>query len=302
MYRNKQSSLYGKRRRFRFSFQEGGNVPAPVEEPKEEPREEPREEPKKVVEDVRKEEPKEDQKDEVPDVRAAQREEKDKKEGESVVTDLPKKTQKFYDRIKDQAIVRMTVVRAPIQRVVSKALNVMSLGLFNKVLKKLGYDEAFHLSVRVETKQGVYRLEKNQNILVSNYKKEPNEEEVNIPIRKNITIMDLMNRAFKKVGPSRFYKYDAFNQAGGGNCQRFIMDLLNSSGLLSPPAKKFIDQDAEQILKSLPNVGIDKAARKITDTAAALEKVRQLLPFKKGGIIDEEDGCICGSADECGCE
>ena len=301
MYRNNQSSLYGKRRKFRYSFREGGSVPAPEEPVEEVVREEPKEE---VVREEPKEEVKKDSKEDVPDIRAAQREEKDKAEDESVVNDLPRKTQKFYDRIKDQAIVRMTVVRAPIQRVVSKALNVMSLGLFNKVLKKLGYDEAFHLSVRVETKQGSYRLEKNQNILVSNYKKEPNEEEVNIPIRKNITIMDLMNRAFKKVGPSRFYKYDAFNQSGGGNCQRFIMDLLNSSGLLSPPARKFIDQDAEQILKSLPNVGIDKAARKITDTAAALEKVRQLLPFKKGGIIDEEDGCGCGSGDdmECGCE
>jgi hypothetical protein len=178
----------------------------------------------------------------------------------------------------------------------------MSLGLFNKALKKLGWDEAFHLSLKVETKQGTYRLEKNQNILIANYKREPNEEEVNIPIRKSISINDLMNRAFKKVGASRFYKYDAFNKGGGGNCQRFVMDLLNSSGLLSPQAKKFIDQDAEQILKGLPVPGIDKAARKVTDLAAGVEKLRQLLPFKKGGMINDEEMSDCECGDSCMCE
>ena len=39
---------------------------------------------------------------------------------------------------------------------------------------------------------------------------------------------------------------------GGKNCQRFLIDLLQSNNLLAEPVQKFILQDMTEIVKKLP--------------------------------------------------
>jgi len=200
------------------------------------------------------------------------------------ITELPSKTQKLYNSIKDKTITEMTVVRAPIYSIIKKVLDVVSLGAFSKVSKKLGYDDIYHLSLRVKTEDGGdYRIEKNQNILISNYRKEKDEQSINVPLNdREITIGGLFERASKGYGINKFYKYEAFST----NCQEFILNLLKWSGFLTSDLRKFILQDTEELLKTLPS-GVKEGVDVITDVASALDKIRQLLPFKQGGKIPD---------------
>lgn len=192
-------------------------------------------------------------------------------------TDLPRRAETFIDKQGDQKITSLKVVRAPISEVISKFLNVISLGVFSQLQNKLGYDKLYHLSLVVN---GDTRIEKNEQISIAPYRDERDEEFIDIPLKgQSITIKQLMDRGANYM-KDKFIPYDAL----ANNCQDFIIGLLKPSGLSSPQIEKFIKQPVNELVDNLPQY-VKNTTNLITTLGGLLTYLRELSGFKNGGII-----------------
>lgn len=245
----------------------------------------------KISEPVSKPKPTETKKDKPDPVEPVEPKEETKKEEptpakEDKVTELPSVDQRTYNSIKDIPVTKLTISRSPVKSNIVNVLNVISLGQLKKITGKLGYDRLWHLALKVTLDNGKsYRIEKNQNISIKPYNDYPGTEIFQLAkSKKPITLRELMNASLKKEGATRFYEYDAFKN----NCQMFVTSLLRSSGLLIPPAAKFISQDSAAIAKGIPGY-VAPAAKALTSFAAKADKLVQkvfgLKIFKDGGLI-----------------
>lgn len=192
---------------------------------------------------------------------------------------LPRRASTFVESHANEKIDSLKVCRVPISGIITKILNVVSFGLLNKVQEKMGYDKLFHLFLVINDK---YVYEKNQVVNIgSSYKPSKDEQCIPINFNKNLTIGEFVQNAKEKMGDS-YYKYDAFNQDGGTNCQRFVIESLRANGI-QPPVN-FIDQKAEEIAKGLPNA-VAEESRTVTDLAALADFLRQAVGLKHGGVV-----------------
>lgn len=180
----------------------------------------------------------------------------------------PPAIRKLMEQNGDQLMLNITVCREPVQRAVTKVLNVVTLGAFNSAMKSMGYDQMFHLYMFIELPRKTFRLEKNHVVQTSSGAPPSNAEKVKIPVKNRLTLLDFMEKGEKRAGKEKFWQYDAFKY----NCQDFILNLLQASNLATPEATKFIKQDAEGLLKKLPSF-TDKFAKTLTDVAAAGDKL-----------------------------
>ena len=192
-------------------------------------------------------------------------------------TDLPRGAERFIERQGDEKIRKMRVVRAPITDVISKFLNVISLGLFKKLQDKLGYDKLYHLSLVINDDT---RIEKNEQIKIDKYTNRANEEFLDIPLQgKDITIKELMDNGAKYMG-EKFIPYSALKN----NCQDFIIGLLRGSKLSSAGIEAFIKQPVNELVDNLPGY-VETTTDVITTLGGLLTYLRELSGFKNGGII-----------------
>jgi len=193
---------------------------------------------------------------------------------------LPRRASTFVESHANEKIDSLKVCRTPVSGVITKILNVVSFGLLNKVQEKMGYDRLFHLFLVINDK---YVYEKNQVVNIgSSYKSSKDEQCVPINFgNKDLTIGEFVQNAKDKMGDS-YYKYDAFNQDGGTNCQQFVIQSLRANGI--QPPLNFIDQKAEQIAKQLPNA-VAEESRTVTDLAALADFLRQAVGLKHGGVV-----------------
>lgn len=195
-------------------------------------------------------------------------------------TDLPRKAQTFIDRDGDTKITSLKVVRAPINDVISKFLNIISLGMFKTLQNKLGYDRFYHLSLVVND---ATRIEKNEQIKIAPYRDEQNEEFLQIPLKgKSFTIKQLMDNGMQQMG-EKFIPYNALTN----NCQDFIIGLLRGSGLSSQGIESFVKQPIDQLVDNLPNY-VKTTTNLITSIGGLLTYLRELTGFKQGGIISDD--------------
>ena len=192
-------------------------------------------------------------------------------------TDVPRGAQTFIERQGDEKIRKMRVVRAPISEVISKFLNVISLGLFKKLQDKLGYDKLYHLSLVINDDT---RIEKNEQIKIDKYTNRANEEFLDIPLQgKNLTIKQLFDNGAEYMG-ERFVPYDALTN----NCQDFIIGLLRGSKLSSPGIEAFIKQPVNELVDNLPDY-VKTTTNAITTLGGLLTYLREEVGLKKGGIV-----------------
>ena len=190
-------------------------------------------------------------------------------------------TKKTLDKYGNFPIVGLQIMRQPIISAIDSALNILSLGSWEKLKAKNSFDKLFHLFAvfTVKLPSGARKeilVEKNQSINVSE----------NIPSRtkdtgfltiawgnRQGTLNSLLDKTLEDVGSDRFYVYRPFNDNNnGGNCQRFISDVLESNGLLGDNYRKWILQDVEELVKGLPNYVL-KFSKGVTDFASGLEKL-----------------------------
>ena len=190
----------------------------------------------------------------------------------------------------DKSITAITIARTPVQKAVTILLNVISNGLFDKIKNKIGHDSFFHLYLIVELDDGKkLRVEKNQTLKISDYKPEKNEETQSVDLRgKVLTLNQMFDSVYNKYGRNRVNIYNALST----NCQRFVSDILQASGILTIKNKKFINQDVKQLADELPE-NLQKGMKKITDVASYIGKILQFvsrgyLSLKKGGKIKSQ--------------
>ena len=147
-------------------------------------------------------------------------------------------------------IMDMTLQRCPIQAFVRKFMNTISLGVFEKLLDKYGFDKLFHLSLLLTLQDGTkVVVEKNEEINVSTtippFVQDCEQLKVNYLPQVGFTLNKLMDTTRAKIPEKRFYDYDAHNY----NCQVFLMDVLKSNGLMYNKLKDFIYQDVDALFE-----------------------------------------------------
>lgn len=190
--------------------------------------------------------------------------------------DYPASQQRIINKYGEYRIKNIRVGRTPLPSIITKILNVVSLGAYNKLLKESPYDKLFHLFVVITLSNGTVvkiLLEKNEALnmkVVSNYNPTGAEymEVTNIP--SDLTFSDLLNGARKRQG-SNYFKYNALHN----NCQDFIMDLLKGSSISNNNLQNFIKQDVKSIFKNYPRTR--KFINTITDIGGKIDIVRKGL-------------------------
>ena len=194
-------------------------------------------------------------------------------------SDYPVEQKRIIDRYGDRTIKSIKIGRTPLPSTLTKALNMVSLGAFNKLVEKSPYDDLFHLFCILTLDNGSVvkiLLEKNEAInmkVVSNYNPK-NAEYVDVPrVPSNLTFNDLLNNA-RKVQGSKFFNYNS----ASNNCQRFISDLLKGSSMLTSDLSKFITQDVKSIFKKLPIT--QKIINTLTNLGGAVDVIKKGLRIK----------------------
>jgi len=198
------------------------------------------------------------------------------------------RTQQMINQYGGKIIRKITVVREPIQSIIDKLLNILSLTKWDDVKNKLSYDDVFHLYIIIEfTDETTIKLEKNQDITIKlfNYSS-INGESRDVPLKNNSLFLNqLLINTERFMGSNNYYNYDAFTH----NCQNFIDSVLTSNKINTPELKKFILQNAEKLLHALPKYS-DYFAHLATSTASYVNRFLQHLTkgrvgFKKGGYV-----------------
>jgi hypothetical protein len=189
------------------------------------------------------------------------------------------------DLFGDIEITKMEVCRTPVQKLVQLALNIVSLGEFQKRIENSDYDDIFHLYLVITLKDGnTFTLEKNAIIelnQVSNTFHREKSECRNIQInRNNITLKDLLTKTERQMG-GRFYTYSAKNN----NCQEFVLQILKSNQLGDENIYDFVKQDTKQLFKD------DSYLRKLSNSVTSIGEKASTI-FMGRGIEKNEQKYI----------
>jgi len=192
------------------------------------------------------------------------------------------KTTKTLKDYGNKQIDSLMIYRTPINSMIDKALNILSLGKFEEAKKKYGFDTFFHLALVASVDGKNVIIEKNEVINVSTaYKTTDKTETMKIDMKgKKMTINELLDATRSKQSPQDFFSYDAFNN----NCQIFIRALLQNVGLYDTDIDKFLFQDVGQLVSEMPTLA--KVAKTATDIGAFFNKITgQGKKIMKGGFI-----------------
>jgi len=171
-----------------------------------------------------------------------------------------KRTLKKYG---DIPIHKMVIRRKPIPAVIQGTINVLTLG-------KQPHDKLFHLSLIATLADGKNTeiiIEKNETVNITDkfVKNPPQAEYDNVDLKQSgPTLNEMMNKTVERMGKDAFFSYDGYDN----NCQVFVKNVLQASGLLSASNDKFIMQDMEKLIEHTPSL-----ARKIGNAGTTLGEI-----------------------------
>ncbi len=211
--------------------------------------------------------------------------EQEEQEGDGLMRDptmLPPQARALLEKIGNEEIKSIKIIRSPLSSFTKTFLNLISLGQFEKISKKY-YDQIFHLSIWINDK---YNLEKNEVIAFNqtNPKKENSEvrEVNNIPA--GITFQTLIDKTKARMGTN----FGVYN-GESNNCQDFITNIFKANGIGEQGDFDFIKQNTKEIFEKLP--AFSKALGNAATSAGAI--FNRLLYGQ--GPHEQEGGCQCGS-------
>lgn len=179
--------------------------------------------------------------------------------------DFPPKERELLRVYGSTDIVQMTLCRAPIHSMLDKTLNVLSFGQWESLKSQHNFDKLFHLYMVLRLSNNrMIRLEKNEVIKIANsFKIESDAEFLDVPLHnQKITLQELLENTIRAVGKKQVFIYSPWSN----NCQRFLMDILQSNNLLTDKERQFIYQDITELVKKLPWV-TKYIGQKTTDLA-----------------------------------
>jgi hypothetical protein len=183
------------------------------------------------------------------------------------------KIKKILNKYGNQKIRAIRIGRRPINDMVEKAFNIISLGKWSKLRDQYYYDKLFHLFLIITMDDGtVISFEKNSIVTLTENDSRcsmPNVEciELEYPT-DSITLDDLVRKPLERIGKDKFFVYQPFDQ----NCQIFIRDILQTFGLYSKRVDDFVYQDITDIVKRLPWY-VKYVSKAVTDIDATVSKV-----------------------------
>jgi len=177
---------------------------------------------------------------------------------------LPPSVKEYLRKYGDEVISKATIVRNPVQKLLTGAMNAVSLGSFGKKFGRLPYDDLFHLQLWVTTPSGVFGIEKNEVITMTfNPKPAQNAEFKEVSVPADLTMNKLMLGS-EKIQGDKWTRYDAYNN----NCQDFVMSLLKGSGMGNEGDYQFVKQDTDSLFKN--DSFLRKFARNLTNIGASV--------------------------------
>ena len=204
----------------------------------------------------------------------------------------------ILEKYGDMKIKSIRIGRRPINSLVEKAFNIISLGKWSQLREQYYYDKLFHLFLIITLENGtVISFEKNSIVTMTVNDERCSMKDVDCMnldyMPDSITLNQLARKPLERVGKEKYFNYDPFSQ----NCQAFISLLLNTFGLLTPKVKEFVYQDISEIVEKLPFY-VKYIAKAVTDIDATISKVT--------GAGKKNCGCHkcvlaggCASCDKC---
>jgi hypothetical protein len=181
------------------------------------------------------------------------------------------KTMKQYG---DFPVIQLRIMRTPIMKILNTVINVISLGKWNDLLKKHGYDDLFHLAlvatVQTPTEQKQIVMEKNEVINISTkFTVNDKTQTLEVPLNgKETTVNKMLADGLKKVGVDKWFLYHPLNN----NCQSFISYILQTLGLYNMQTRIFLYQNMEAIKQELPSY-VKSTMKAVTDLGAVASKL-----------------------------
>jgi hypothetical protein len=160
--------------------------------------------------------------------------------------------QKIIEEYGLNTITSIKVGRKPLSSVLNAVLNVVSLGIYKKWIQSSEYDSLFHLFALITLNNGkTILLEKRASIdmvvIKKNYVPPAYTEFAQVVIEHpDIQFKTLLDNTEKMQGKNYF-----LYSAEKNNCQKFISDMLQSNGLLTPELNTFITQDVTSLFEKL---------------------------------------------------
>ena len=137
----------------------------------------------------------------------------------------------------NQPIRKLEVVRRPLSDKVRNLMKIVGIS-------SAPHDTLFHLFFVLTLDSARLVLEKNEDLNIVVYHFNSLDEFRSVPIPQGLTLTQLLGTAISKVPKDRLFRYDAFSN----NCQRFVMDVLESNNLpVSPELRSFILQDVSNL-------------------------------------------------------
>ena len=175
----------------------------------------------------------------------------------SLIPDLERfvgATKVLIEKYSENTIKHITSCKTPL----SEALQKLVKGLYNG---KQSLDTFFHLFLRLTLDNGTEVIfEKNERPMMSMAgAKKADEQQRVISTTGTLKLGDMITRGIQKVGLHKYFVYDPFYQ----NCQHFQIANLSASPAeihFTEEDRKWIDQDAPEIAKGIPNVAKSASA------------------------------------------
>ena len=197
--------------------------------------------------------------------------------GKSIVSgrkNYSPKVKKILSQFGDVPIQRIFIKRTPLGKLMKAALNIASLGEFNRKFKNIPYDELFHLRLDIETDKGRVTLEKNEVINMDvRPKTEKNTQSMLVEdLPSGLTINEMLEKTKRAMG-AKFYVY----QAKSNNCQFFVMSILRANDLDTKQNEEFVIQDATSLFSD----SFRKTSNTVTDIGAAVNTLTDNDVIKK---------------------
>jgi len=175
---------------------------------------------------------------------------------------FPPDVRAMLSKFGDIQVDMMFVCRDPIDSVLAKALDWLSLGTFSSNMRKMKYDEMFHLYLMIRLQNRMwFRLEKNHVISLRTTTPVIDSDARKKQITGTFTTLNkMLVKAVAFRGPD-FFKYDSVR----ANCQDFVLSVLKANNLNFD--EQFILQEAEKVVPSY----LEFFNRKVTDLASAVD-------------------------------
>lgn len=197
--------------------------------------------------------------------------------GKSIVSgrkNYSPKVNKILGQFGDVPITRIFIKRTPLSKLMKGALNIASLGEFNKKFKNIPYDELYHLRLDIETDKGRVTLEKNEVINMDvRPKTEKNTQSMLVEdLPSGVTINEMLEKTKRAMGAKYF-----FYQAKSNNCQFYVMSILRANDLDTKQNEEFVIQDATSLFSD----SFRKTSNTVTDIGAAVNTLTDNDVIKK---------------------